>query len=152
MRAVIQRVTRARVEVEGQVTGAIENGLLVLLGVRHEDKEQDAEYLVRKVIGLRIFNDDAGKMNLSVRDVGGSLLVVSQFTLYGDCTKGMRPSFDRAARPEQAKRLYDHFVSLARASGIPTETGIFQASMQVTLTNEGPVTLICESARLTTTE
>jgi D-aminoacyl-tRNA deacylase len=152
MRAVIQRVSRARVEVEDQVTGAIENGLLILLGVQHEDTEQDVEYLVRKIAGLRVFNDEAGKMNLSVREAGGALLVVSQFTLYGDCRKGMRPSFDRAARPDVAKRLYEQFVALARASGIPTETGVFQASMQVTLTNEGPVTLICESARLTSTE
>lgn len=150
MRAVVQRVTRAEVQVSSHVTGSIKVGLLILLGIEHEDTEQDAEYLVRKISGLRIFNDDAGKMNRSIREIGGALLVVSQFTLYGDCRKGMRPSFDRAARPEQAKRLYEHFVAQARASGIPTETGIFQANMQVTLTNDGPVTLICESARLAT--
>jgi D-tyrosyl-tRNA(Tyr) deacylase len=147
MRAVIQRVTRAQVEVDGRITGAIDVGLLVLLGIEHEDTEQDADYLVRKITGLRIFNDDAGKMNRSVVDVGGSLLVVSQFTLYGDCRKGMRPSFDRAARPDQAQGLYDHFVTLARGTGVRTETGVFQASMQVTLTNDGPVTLICESGK-----
>jgi D-aminoacyl-tRNA deacylase len=150
MRAVIQRVTSAQVEVSSHVTGVIGLGLLVLLGIQHEDTEQDAEYLVRKITGLRIFNDDAGKMNRNVRDVGGSLLVVSQFTLYGDCRKGMRPSFDRAARPEHAQRLYDYFVTVVRTTGIAIETGVFQASMQVTLTNDGPVTLICESARLTT--
>lgn len=152
MRAVIQRVTSAQVEVSSHVTGSIGLGLLVLLGIEHQDTEQDADYLVRKIVGLRIFNDDAGKMNRSVRDIGGSLLIVSQFTLYGDCRKGMRPSFDLAARPEQAQRLYDYFVSAARDTGIPTETGVFQASMQVTLTNNGPVTLICESGRLTRTE
>ena len=152
MRAVIQRVTNARVEVSGHVTGSIGRGLLILLGIQHEDNEQDADYLVRKITGLRIFNDEAGKMNRSVRDVDGSLLIVSQFTLYGDCRKGMRPSFDGAARPEQAQRLYEYFVTVARTTGIPTETGVFQASMQVTLTNDGPVTLICESVRLTSTE
>jgi len=152
MRAVIQRVSQAKVEVSSNVTGTIQAGLLILIGVQHQDTEEDAEYLVRKITGLRIFNDDAGKMNRNICDAGGSLLVVSQFTLYGDCRKGMRPSFDRAARPEHAKRLYDHFVAQARATGIPTETGVFQASMQVTLINDGPVTLICESGRLTSTE
>ena len=145
MRALIQRVSRAEVEVDNQVTGAIGNGLLILLGIQHDDTEQDAEYLVRKITGLRIFNDSQGKMNHSIRDVGGSLLVVSQFTLYGDCRKGMRPSFDQAARPEQAKLLYEHFMSVARATGLSIQTGTFQASMQVTLTNDGPVTLMCES-------
>jgi D-tyrosyl-tRNA(Tyr) deacylase len=152
MRAVIQRVSRAQVEVNNNVTGAINNGLLILLGIQHEDTEQDAEHLVRKITGLRVFNDNAGKMNHSVRDVGGSLLVVSQFTLYGDCRKGMRPSFDRAARPEQAKALYEHFVNVAIATGVSVATGMFQASMQVTLTNDGPVTLICDSAKPTSTE
>jgi D-aminoacyl-tRNA deacylase len=152
MRTVIQRVTKARVSVSGEVTGEIETGLLILLGIEHDDSEKDADYLVRKITGMRIFNDDAGKMNRSVRDIGGSLLVVSQFTLYGDTRKGMRPSFDRAAQPEVAKQLYDYFVAAARSSGVRTETGVFQASMQVTLTNDGPVTLICESVRLTSTE
>lgn len=150
MRAVIQRVTHAQVEVNGHVTGAIEGGLLVLLGIQHEDTEQDAGYLTRKITGLRIFNDEAGKMNRCIKDVGGSLLVVSQFTLYGDCRKGMRPSFDRAARPDHAKRLYEYFIEQVRTTGVRIQTGVFQASMQITLTNDGPVTLICESGRLTT--
>jgi D-tyrosyl-tRNA(Tyr) deacylase len=152
MRAVLQRVTRASVEVNGNVTGAIDEGLLVLLGVEREDTQRDAEYLVNKIVGLRIFNDNAGKMNRSVTDAGGSLLVVSQFTLYGDCRRGMRPSFDQAARPELGKELYDYFVTRARNRGIRVETGVFQASMQVSLINNGPVTLICESVKLTRTD
>lgn len=152
MRAVIQRVTQARVEVDEQVTGAIEAGLLVLLGIEREDSEHDAEYLVRKIAGLRIFDDETGKMNRSIRDISGSILVVSQFTLYGDCRKGMRPSFDRAARPEQAQSLYETFLAKARATGIKIETGVFQAAMKVTLINDGPVTIICDSVRLTGTE
>ena len=152
MRAVVQRVTRASVEASGNVTGAIDEGLLVLLGVEREDTQRDAQYLVNKILGLRIFNDDAGKMNRSVTDVGGSLLVVSQFTLYGDCRKGMRPSFDQAARPELGKELYEYFVTQARNRGIKVETGVFQASMQVSLINNGPVTLICESVKLTRTD
>jgi D-tyrosyl-tRNA(Tyr) deacylase len=152
MRAVIQRVTNARVSVSGKVTGEIDKGLLILLGIEHDDSEKDADYLVRKITGMRIFNDDAGKMNRSVLDEGGALLVVSQFTLYGDTRKGMRPSFDRAARPEAAKHLYEYFLEKARLSGVRTEAGVFQACMQVSLTNDGPVTLICESVRLTTTE
>jgi D-aminoacyl-tRNA deacylase len=149
MRAVLQRVQSAKVEVNSHVTGAIGRGILVLLGVQQQDTKRDAEYLAHKIVGLRIFNDDAGKMNRSVMDVGGSLLVVSQFTLYGDCRKGMRPSFDRAARPETAKELYEYFVTLARKAGIHVETGVFQASMAVSLINDGPVTLICESGTLT---
>jgi D-aminoacyl-tRNA deacylase len=152
MRAVLQRVTEASVRVSSNVTGAIGAGLLVLLGVEREDTKQDAEYLVNKIAGLRIFNDDAGKMNRSVIDVGGALLVVSQFTLYGDCRKGMRPSFDQAARPETARELYEYFVTETRNRGIHVETGLFQASMEVSLVNDGPVTLICESARLTRSE
>jgi D-aminoacyl-tRNA deacylase len=152
MRAVLQRVTEARVEVEGRVMGEIAHGLLVLLGVRHEDTRADVEYLVRKVVGLRVFSDDAGKMNRSVAETGGALLVVSQFTLYGDCRKGMRPSFDQAARPEQAKELYEAFVTLARAQDIRVETGIFQADMRVSLVNEGPVTIIIDSGKLTPSE
>ncbi|MCX6625145.1 MAG: D-aminoacyl-tRNA deacylase [Acidobacteria bacterium] len=145
MRVVIQRVSQARVEVEGEVSGQIAEGLLVLLGIEKRDTRADAGYLVDKTIGLRIFPDDAGKMNRSLLDIGAALLVVSQFTLYGDCRKGRRPSFDQAAPPEQARELYEYFVSAARARGISVATGVFQASMQVTLTNSGPVTLICES-------
>ena len=152
MRAVLQRVTSASVEVNSHVTGAIGQGILVLLGIQSQDTQRDADYLARKIGGLRIFNDDAGKMNLSVKDVGGSLLVVSQFTLYGDCRKGMRPSFDKAARPESAKKLYEYFVTQARNAGLHVETGIFQATMAVSLINDGPVTLICESGTLTPSE
>lgn len=145
MRIVIQRVKQARVEVAGQVTGAIGPGLLVLLGIAKTDSERDAEYLVEKVLEIRIFPDDAGKMNRSIREAGGSLLIVSQFTLYGDCRKGRRPSFDLAASPAQAAGLYQHFVDAARKTGIPVETGVFQALMDVQLVNDGPVTLICDS-------
>lgn len=145
MRAVIQRVSRASVSVDGKVAGAIGSGLLVLLGVGRNDTEQDAEALARKIIELRVFQDEAGKMNLSLRDTGGSLLVVSQFTLYGDTRKGRRPSFDLAAPPEQARRLYEHFVEAARRQGVHVETGIFQAMMSVSLVNEGPVTFLVET-------
>jgi D-aminoacyl-tRNA deacylase len=145
MRVVIQRVKQARVEVDGQVSGAIGPGLLVLLGIAKTDFGTDAEYLVEKVLGLRIFPDSDGKMNRNVAEAGGSLLVVSQFTLYGDCRKGRRPSFDLAARAEQAARLYEYFVDAARKSAVPVETGVFQASMQVHLVNDGPVTIICDS-------
>ncbi len=127
------------------VTGAIGPGQLVFLGIARGDATADAEYLVDKIAGLRIFPDAAGKMNLSIRETGGSLLIVSQFTLYGDCRKGRRPAFDRAAPPEQAVVLYHHFVEAARATRLPVETGVFQAAMQVSLVNDGPVTLICES-------
>ena len=152
MRALLQRVADAKVEVDAQVTGSIGLGLVVLLGIQREDTAKDADYLVRKILGLRVFNDEAGKMNLSLLDVGGALLVVSQFTLYGDCSKGMRPSFDRAARPELARELYDYFIAQARRSGVQVETGVFQATMKVTLINDGPVTIICESGKLTPTE
>jgi len=145
VRALIQRVSAARVEVEGSITGAIGAGLLVLLGVRRGDTEADAEALVDKVLGLRIFEDTAGKMNLSLLDTGGALLVVSQFTLYGDTRKGRRPSFDMAAPPEEANRLYEHFVAKARERGVETRTGVFRAMMSVTLTNEGPVTFLVET-------
>jgi D-tyrosyl-tRNA(Tyr) deacylase len=145
MRIVIQRVKQARVEVDGHVTGAIGPGLLVLLGVAKTDSERDAEYLVEKVLHLRIFPDSAGKMNRNVAEAGGSLLVVSQFTIYGDCRKGRRPSFDLAASPQQAVVLYEYLVSAMRKTGVPVETGVFQASMQVHLVNDGPVTLICDS-------
>jgi D-aminoacyl-tRNA deacylase len=145
MRAVIQRVSRASVEVDGQVTGAIGTGLLILLGISKTDAEKEADYLVEKIIALRIFPDECGKMNRSVREAGGSLLIVSQFTLYGDVRKGRRPSFDLAAGPKDAERLYDYFITRARATGITVATGVFQAMMQVQLINDGPVTIICET-------
>jgi D-tyrosyl-tRNA(Tyr) deacylase len=145
MRAVIQRVSRASVMVDGQITGAIRSGILVLLGVAKGDLEKDADFLLEKIHGLRIFPDAQGKMNLSVADTGGSLLVVSQFTLLGDCRKGRRPGFDRAAPADEAKRLYEYFVRRARERGIPVETGVFQAFMEVELVNSGPVTFLLES-------
>jgi D-tyrosyl-tRNA(Tyr) deacylase len=145
MRVVIQRVRQARVEVDGQVTGSIGTGLLVLLGIAKTDLERDAEYLIEKGLHLRIFPDNDGKMNRNVEEVGGSLLVVSQFTLYGDCRKGRRPSFDLAASPREAFDLYQYFITLARKSPVTVETGVFQATMQVCLINDGPVTLICDS-------
>ena len=144
----IQRVSEARVEVDGSVTGAIGVGLLVLLGVAKSDTEADADYLVEKLLGLRIFNDEAGKMNRSVVEAGGGMLVVSNFTLYGDCSKGRRPGFDLAAAPERARELYEYFVAKLRTSAVPVQTGIFQAMMSVHLLNDGPVTLICESKPL----
>ena len=144
---IIQRVKEARVEAEGRVTGAIGAGLLVLLGIAKTDSYQDADYLVEKMLNLRIFSDDLGKMNRSVVEVNGALLIVSNFTVYGDCRKGRRPSFDLAADPEKAQELYQHFVSRARTSSIKVETGIFRASMSVSLVNDGPVTLSCDSDR-----
>ncbi len=132
-------------EVDGRVVGSIGAGLLVLLGVAKGDTRADAEYLADKVVGLRIFSDEAGKMNRSLLETGGGLLVVSQFTLYGDCRKGRRPSFDMAAGQEDARSLYEHFVNSVRSREIPVQTGMFQASMDVHLVNEGPVTIICES-------
>ena len=145
MRAVIQRVTYAKVEVEGTIQGEIGSGLLVLLGVSRTDGPADAEFLAAKVVHLRIFQDDAGKMNRSLLETGGAMLAVSQFTLYGDCRKGRRPSFDDAAPADQARRLYESFVELARGQGVRVETGIFQADMKVTLVNDGPVTLIVDT-------
>src|SRR5205823_6339658 len=139
------RVNEARVEVAGQVTGRINNGLLIFLGISKSDTQREADYLLDKVVGLRIFPDEAGKMNRNVSDAGGSLLIVSQFTLYGDCRKGRRPSFDMAAPPDRAKALYDYFVAAARRTTVPVETGIFQATMEVHLINDGPVTIIMES-------
>ena len=146
MRAVVQRVSSARVEVDGEVTGAIERGILVLLGVARDDGEKEAAWIADKIAGLRIFEDDAGKMNLSVEDVGGSALVVSQFTLLGDCHKGRRPSFTSAAPPDRADALYRVFVARLRERGLPVETGVFQAHMAVHLVNDGPVTLILDAA------
>lgn len=147
MRAVVQRVSRARVTVNGEITGEIGRGLLVLLGVGAADARAAADYLVEKTIGLRIFEDDGGKMNLSVAEVSGAVLVVSQFTLYGDARKGRRPSFDAAAPPEQARELYKYFVEKVRAAGLRCETGRFQETMQVELVNEGPVTILLDSAK-----
>lgn len=147
MRAVVQRVSRARVNVHQQVTGEIGFGLLVLLGVAREDAEADALYLAEKISGLRIFEDLDGKMNRSVLDVGGSVLAVSQFTLYGDVRRGKRPSFDAAAAPDQARRLYELFVERIRAAGLRCETGRFQEMMQVELVNDGPVTILLDSGK-----
>src|SRR3954468_23811819 len=147
MRAVVQRVSRASVTVDGEIVGQIGKGLLVLLGVAMGDDEAAAEYLAKKVVGLRIFGDESGNMNLAAADVGGAMLVVSQFTLYGDVRRGKRPSFDRAARPEEAKRLYEYFVSQIRAAGLQCETGTFQAMMDVELVNSGPVTILLDSEK-----
>lgn len=147
MRAIVQRVSRCRVTVVGQVVGEIGAGLLVLLGVSKTDTEAAADYLVGKIIGLRIFEDAEGKMNLSVQDSGGAVLVVSQFTLYGDVRRGKRPSFDAAARPEEARRLYEYFVGKVRAAGLRCETGQFQAMMEVELVNSGPVTIMVDSEK-----
>lgn len=147
MRAVVQRVSRAQVSVDGAVASEIEKGLLILLGVSGEDTEAEADYLAEKIVGLRIFEDQDGKMNLDVRQIGGNLLVVSQFTLYGDVRRGKRPSFDAAARPELANRLYEYFVERIRATGLNCQTGRFQAMMQVELVNDGPVTIMLDSAK-----
>ncbi len=147
MRAVVQRVSRASVSVEGSITGAIEIGLLVLLGVGQDDDRSDADYLVDKVVGLRIFEDAEEKMNRSVVDVGGAILAVSQFTLYGDVKRGKRPSFDAAARPEKARELYEYFVNGVRELGVRCETGVFQATMEVELVNSGPVTIMIDSKK-----
>ena len=151
MRAVVQRVSRAKVTISAagndQISGEIGPGLLVLLGVTHEDTESDATYLAEKISGLRIFEDSEGKMNRSVQDTGGSVLVVSQFTLYGDVRRGKRPSFDAAAPHEQARRLYEFLVERIRAAGLRCETGRFQETMQVELVNEGPVTILLDSRK-----
>jgi len=147
MRAVVQRVSRAKVTVAGEITGDIGQGLLVLLGVGRADTEAGANYLADKIVGLRIFEDDAGKMNRSVAEVGGAVLAVSQFTLYGDVRKGKRPSCDDAARPEMARMLYERFVSRVRESGVRCETGHFQEMMDVELVNDGPVTVLLDSEK-----
>jgi D-tyrosyl-tRNA(Tyr) deacylase len=148
MRAVVQRVSQARVRVGGDIVGEIGLGLLVLLGVGTGDTRADVDYLVEKTIGLRVFEDPAGKMNLAVADVGGAVLVVSQFTLYGDVRRGKRPSFDSAAPPAQARDLYEYFVQRVRAAGLRCETGRFQETMQVELVNEGPVTILLDSSKI----
>ena len=147
MRAVVQRVSRARVTVETHTTGQIERGIVVLLGVGSSDKEADAEYLAEKIAGLRIFEDQDGKMNRSISEAGGAVLAVSQFTLYGDTRRGKRPSFDAAARPEQARTLYEYFVERIRVQGLRCETGQFQAMMKLELVNEGPVTILLDSEK-----
>jgi D-aminoacyl-tRNA deacylase len=147
VRAVVQRVTRAEVRVGQEVTGRIGPGLVVLLGAGDDDTDADLEYMVDKVVGLRIFADDDGNMNRSVVDVGGALLIVSQFTLFGDARKGRRPSFVKAMAPGPAEQLYERFVAAARVSGVPVETGRFRAMMHVELVNDGPVTLLLDSKR-----
>ena len=146
MRLVIQRVSSAEVVVKDGRTGTIGTGLLVLIGIARSDTAADADYLIDKLVNLRIFPDQAGKMNLSVQEAGGALLLVSQFTLYADCRRGRRPSFDRAAPPGEAEALYNYFVETARKGTVRVETGVFQATMQIHLVNDGPVTILLDSA------
>ncbi|HHT63590.1 MAG: D-aminoacyl-tRNA deacylase [Bacillota bacterium] len=148
MRAVVQRVKKAQVSVAGEIVGAINQGLCVFLGVGKEDENEDAEYLAEKIINLRIFSDTEDKMNLSLIDINGEVLAVSQFTLYGDCRKGRRPGFSNAAPPDKANELYKEFVSFIKSKGISVETGIFQADMLVSIDNDGPVTMLLDSKRL----
>lgn len=147
MRAVVQRVTIAGVKVEGNLVGSIGAGFAVLLGISGDDTEKDIEYLVDKLVNLRVFDDSDGKMNISLLDAGGELLIVSQFTLYGDCRKGRRPSYDKAAKPEAARSLYEAFVQRCRDCNVKVETGVFQAMMDVEIQNDGPVTLLLDSKR-----
>ena len=148
MRALIQRVSRARVRVAGAIPGEIGSGLLILLGVGQGDTSKEADYLLDKIVNLRIFEDGEGKMNLSLLDAGGELMVISQFTLYADCRKGRRPSFTDAAPPGEAEKLYDYFVGAARVRGLKVATGIFQALMEVELVNFGPVTILLDSSKI----
>ena len=148
MRAVIQRVTRAKVSVGTEVTGQIAGGLLVLLGVGMDDTQSDADYLAEKIVGLRVFEDDNGKMNRSIVETGGAVLAVSQFTLYGDVRRGKRPSFDAAAPPERARELYEYFVDRIRAAEVGCQSGRFQAAMEVELVNDGPVTILLDSGKM----
>jgi len=148
MRAVVQRVSRAQVAIDGEIVGEVGRGLLVLLGVTHADTEVDAGYLADKIAGLRVFEDENGKMNLDTAAVGGGILVVSQFTLYGDVRRGKRPSFDAAAKPERARQLYEYFAERIRAAGLPCQTGRFQEMMEVELVNDGPVTILLDSAKI----
>lgn len=147
MRAVIQRVTNSEVKIDGRINGSINNGFMVLLGVGEGDTEEDMKYIADKIINLRIFSDENDKMNLSLADVGGDMLVISQFTLYGDCSHGRRPYFGDAMEPVGANKMYEEFVSYVRSQGIHTETGEFGADMKVTLTNDGPVTIILDSRK-----
>ena len=148
MKVVLQRVTQAQVTVDGHTVGAIGTGLVVLLGISRSDTTRDADYLLDKILYLRIFPDEAGKMNRNIQEAAGALLLVSQFTLYGDCRKGRRPSFDRAAPPEQALALYHYFVEAARRGPVPVETGEYRAHMQVTLINDGPVTIVLDTGEV----
>jgi len=147
MRSVVQRVSSSSVTVDGGMIGKIDKGLMVLLGVTHDDTSKDVDYMIDKILNLRIFEDEEDKMNLSLKDVGGELLVVSQFTLYGDCRKGRRPSFTNAGRPDQADKLYEEFVAKAKAQGLNVGTGQFGAHMMVDLTNDGPVTILLDSSK-----
>jgi D-tyrosyl-tRNA(Tyr) deacylase len=147
MRAVIQRVSWAEVKTDGRVTGRIGKGLLVLLGVGNGDSQKEADFLLEKIIHLRIFEDDAGKLNLSLLDIRGELMVISQFTLYADCRKGRRPSFTEAAPPEAARALYEHFLEKAKTTGLSTASGVFQTLMEVELVNSGPVTILLDTSR-----
>jgi D-tyrosyl-tRNA(Tyr) deacylase len=148
MRAVVQRVTDARVEVAGEAVGKIGAGFLVLLGIARDDANTDADYLADKTVNLRVFDDDEGKMNRSLLETGGAMLVVSQFTLYGDVRRGRRPSYSDAAEPEKANQLYEYFVDRVRSFGVKVESGVFQAMMKVSLTNDGPVTILLDSRKL----
>ena len=148
MRAVVQRVKKGSVEIEEKEIGKIEKGLVVLLGVGQNDSEKDAEHLIEKIVNLRIFEDEEGKMNLSVKDINGQILIISQFTLYGDCKKGRRPSFISAALPDKAVKLYDYFVKNIKNCGLKIETGEFQAMMLVKIFNDGPVTILLDSEKL----
>jgi D-aminoacyl-tRNA deacylase len=148
MRIVVQRVSEAKVEVDGRIVGAIDRGLLVYLSVTHADTERDADFIADKIVNLRIFPDADGKMNLSVQDIAGQILLISQFTLHGDCRKGRRPAFDLAAPPDHARKLYELAIDLIRRQGIPVETGVFAAHMRVASLNDGPVTVLLDSSRL----
>lgn len=148
MRAVVQRVTEANVKVDGKIVGAIEKGLMVLVATNGEDTEKDYDYIAKKIAGLRIFSDEAGKMNLSVKDIGGKLLIVPQFTLFGSAIKGMRPSFTASGSVEEARAKFEAFLRRLEEEGVPIETGIFQADMKVALVNDGPVTILLDSTKL----
>jgi len=148
VRAIIQRVTNASVAVDGEVIGSIGKGILIFLGVSDDDTEADLKYIADKMLNLRIFEDENGKMNLSLLDTSGEILVISQFTLYGDCRKGRRPSFDKAGKPDYANEMYEKFIDYCRASGLKTECGQFGADMKVSLLNDGPVTMMLDSTKL----